>query len=50
MAKVILVYSCNDCPFRGWQMYDGVICQMMLISLDDPKKIPEWCPLEDDEA
>lgn len=44
--KIIEVENCGDCPYR-----DGMGCSLMPSrDIMDIKKVPDWCPLpEEDE-
>ena len=54
--KKILVESCRDCMFSNSEVlsYEWPVCRGVDFKqrkgLHDYPKIPDWCPLEDEES
>jgi len=48
MTKIIKISGCGQCP-HYWKRDSNhtSICKRESKIIDDPKSIPEWCPLED---
>jgi len=57
--KIIRVKSCLECPYHSYNYWNGMkksFCNFYDISIPRlipsrivEKKIPRWCPLEDDK-
>lgn len=51
MEKIIRIKSCNKCPFSMYRS-PFFVCrhenagEYQYLSVGDPNKIPDWCPLE----